>query len=276
MSKKRSDLVKVGKQEMSKEFFEQFADDGTLEHVSDDLKRSMPLLQLCQGSSGVVKQGTARPGEFYDSATEAVLKPPITITPIFIFSNRLRWGENMEDSMPLCRSRDGITGEGDPGGKCAECPERKIWSDDKMQGTCDEQITMIVWVWEQNAVTFLNMARTKIKPAKRIMKLIQSTKLKCFCSKFKLDTKLDRSAQGVEFHNIYLDSFENNDVVQVMGEEDKEQLGIFAKYHNDYRKQFESGELLSPVEDQNSENGEPEPQQKAEGLPVDANGDPVF
>ena len=243
MSPKKLDLLKVSDEALSKKFLEQYKDDGTLDTLDDSYKQSTPILQLCQGASGAVKQGNARPGEFWDANAEKAIPAPITVTPLLIFNNRLRWSEKMEDSMPLCRSRDSETGEGDPGGECRSCEFKKVWRNGGMVGDCDEQVTMIVYVWDTATVTILNFARSKIKVAKRIVKLLNvPPMLKIFCYAFKLNTQLERSNSGIEYHNIYLDKLDNNDKITVITNQDKK-LGEFAALYETYRDQYNKNQI---------------------------------
>lgn len=241
MSTNKSDIVKAEDKEVSKEFLDQFKDDGaSLDTLDDKYKQQLPLLMLCQGGSTAVKQGNAKPGEFWDLASEKALNVPITVTPLLIWNNRIRWSDDISIAVPLCRSQNGREGQGDPGGDCFACSERKVWQNGQMVGTCDEQVSAIFYIWDSGTVSMLNFARTKIKVARRIIKLLNvPPALKLFCYAFKLNTQLEQSGNNPEFYNVTLDNFSNNDKYVILTDKKyTSRLQEFAKLHTYYKQQL--------------------------------------
>jgi hypothetical protein len=79
---------------------------------------TIPRLRLAQGLTKEVQEGNAKPGQWI--LTGVAPREEIVATVIAVAKfQRLN---NDADGSVLCRSEDGITGIGDPGGICKECP----------------------------------------------------------------------------------------------------------------------------------------------------------
>jgi hypothetical protein len=93
---------------------------GEAQFTSEDV--FIPRLRLAQGLTSEVQDGTARPGQFLVSG----FAPEEDVTLVPVGFARLREYRDPEDgSVILCYSKDAITGEGDPGGECGDCPNNK-------------------------------------------------------------------------------------------------------------------------------------------------------
>ncbi|HUU57255.1 MAG TPA: hypothetical protein VMW93_07930 [bacterium] len=76
---------------------------------------------------------------------------------------RVLWPKVGEGDDPLCRSRDFVHGEGQPGGGCEACP-LKDWGDDE-KPKCAETIDFAC-LDEYGVPFFLQVSRTGLKPAR--------------------------------------------------------------------------------------------------------------
>jgi hypothetical protein len=108
-----------------------------VEHMrpSDILLARFQLAQ--ETTRAAKKQNTERyieglePGLFYNTLTKQVFGNEVLFIPLLKWPKRARMPEEFTGGGgPLCRSEDGKTGEGDPGGNCRTCMYAK-WVDDQ-------------------------------------------------------------------------------------------------------------------------------------------------
>lgn len=66
------------------------------------------------------------------------------------------------DAMPDCKSSDGITGVGDPGGTCADCPYSK-WSASGNPPSCALSYDRLIFDFHTHQAGVISFARSKIK-----------------------------------------------------------------------------------------------------------------
>ena len=114
-----------------------------------------PRLRLLQALSGEVTEGEFSAGQMLNSLTKEPLTAPwkkgvdedavsIVIIPFLYAKQRVLF----EDKTMLCRSDDGRTGQGDPGGICAKCPLSQ-W-DGRTPPKCTQQYTYLSLVCDEN------------------------------------------------------------------------------------------------------------------------------
>ncbi len=82
---------------------------------------TIPRLRLAQGLTKEVQDGNAKPGEWLLTGAAPRAEIRATVQAIAKF-RRLN---KDEDGTVLCRSEDGNTGVGEPGGVCEDCPMSK-------------------------------------------------------------------------------------------------------------------------------------------------------
>ena len=88
---------------------------------------TLPRLGLCQSNSPQRSEGDAKhveglkDGQFFNSITQTVYGKSVKIVPLMFFKSRIRFRAMDEGGGILCRSDDGKTGIGDPGGNCEKC-----------------------------------------------------------------------------------------------------------------------------------------------------------
>ncbi len=79
--------------------------------------------------------------------------------------SRAYWeGDFAGSEPPQCSSRDAVTGEGDPGGLCVDCPWAEWKSDSKGRGQACKQMTRLLLLQPQSTLPLLlTLAPTSIK-----------------------------------------------------------------------------------------------------------------
>lgn len=95
--------------------------------TADDV--TIPRLRLAQGLTKEVQDGNAKPGEFLLSGAP----PRSEIVATVLAIAKFRRYTTSDDGTVLCRSEDGKTGKGEPGGDCEECPLSK-WVNAETKG----------------------------------------------------------------------------------------------------------------------------------------------
>lgn len=92
-------------------------------YVPEEDELRFPRIKLAQGLSPEVLSGEARPGAFV--MPDGTTQDEIVVRVLGIRRIRTLWSD---DRRPLCASNDGVTGTGEPGGACDECPMSK-WTE---------------------------------------------------------------------------------------------------------------------------------------------------
>ncbi len=82
----------------------------------------LPRLVLIQEKRPEIKDGLAKAGDLLNSLSKENYGDAVEIIPIVqMVSSRIRWRPRNAGGGIMCVSRDGITGQGTPGGACASC-----------------------------------------------------------------------------------------------------------------------------------------------------------
>jgi len=102
-----------------------------------------------------------------------------TIEGIIVAWNKCRgyWpGDYSGAEPPQCSSRDGLTGEGDPGIECAECMFAKYESAAKGKGQACKDMRRVFIILEGNVLPcMINLPPTSIKPFRQYMMRLTSS-----------------------------------------------------------------------------------------------------
>jgi hypothetical protein len=137
---------------------------GKMEVTQEDIY--MPRLQLMQGLSKAVQEGTAVAGQWLVTGYEAAVE--YTIVPL-LFGRRRELTD--EDFTKLCISNDGLAGVGAPGGVCADCPMNQ-WSEDtkgkRKPPKCTFIYSYVVYVIELGTPAILEFKRSGITAGKTL------------------------------------------------------------------------------------------------------------
>jgi hypothetical protein len=97
----------------------------------DSTDFTIPRVRLLQSVSAEVQEGLAKPGTLKNSLTGEEYGDRLDFVPVLVFKSRIRF-----DVKELkCRSNDAVTGVGDPGGACAECPYAE-WGENREAPEC--------------------------------------------------------------------------------------------------------------------------------------------
>lgn len=88
---------------------------------------AIPRARLAQGLTSEVLEGIAQAGQWILPGGKIV--PEISGTIVGTRKTRILWDRTEQKATIACRSFDGVTGQGNPGGLCAECVLSQ-WQDD--------------------------------------------------------------------------------------------------------------------------------------------------
>jgi len=140
----------------------------TRQYVPDD-ELPMPRLRIQQKNSDSHPDGV-----FVNTQTE---EESVAVECILldVRRGRVRWDptlKNMEE--PLCRSRDAVTGTGDPGGSCASC-RNAAWGENDEKPGC-ALVYDFVGLDGSGAPFLFSVSRTGIKPARNFIAAAQRRK----------------------------------------------------------------------------------------------------
>jgi len=121
-----------------------------------------PMLKLLQGLSPEVQDGIGVSGQWVLAGFDP--KDDLTIVPVS-FARRRELRD--EDTFALvCKSYDGETGKGEPGGSCADCPMNK-WIDGKPP-KCQFMYSYVMYVSDYQAGGIVNFKRTGLAAGKAL------------------------------------------------------------------------------------------------------------
>lgn len=158
--------------------------DGPLVIGADQLDADsveIPSLLLMQPLSDQVSEGTHSPGQIVHSLTGQVYEKPLILPFAIMPTRRMRDGK-----VTVCRSRDRITGVGDPGGRCSECPHTQ-WINGE-PAKCSEGFVFACYLVEEDEPfpVAVSMYSTAMKTAKRLNSYIKYSLSPANLSKGKL------------------------------------------------------------------------------------------
>jgi hypothetical protein len=178
----------------------------------EDMDRSdikIPVLQLLQPLSEAVQEEKGKAGEFYNATTGESFAE-VDTTLLSLTKTRVRWGdEYRKGAKPLCRSFDGNTGVGDPGGNCANCP-LKDWGDDNTKPECSQGYNWLALNLDNNDVFRYTAISSGIKPTKLFLTdyMKNYSKYQLFIYKVKLSSIKEKNDKGT----FYIPQYEIYDV----------------------------------------------------------------
>ncbi len=120
---------------------------------------------------------------------------------------RAYWETAFEDSgggtPPDCSSPDGIYGQGEPGGACAQCPLAQYGSADKGKGQACKQSRWLFMLRETDLIPIVVAAPpTSIKPVQSYFLRLANNGLPYYGVITKLALSQARSSTGIEYSKI--------------------------------------------------------------------------
>lgn len=154
-----------------------------------------PIIKLLQALSPDVVEGSAKAGTWFMSGFSP--EPVLTIVPIS-FARRREY--RMEDEpMIACASFDGETGEGTPGGICADCPMNKWTGEGKSRKgpACVFMYSYMVYVQEYDTIALINFKRTGLGVGRTLNSIVARSGMKAVA--VKLQAKLQSSNKGTYY-----------------------------------------------------------------------------
>lgn len=176
-----------------------------------------PRLRLAQGLTAEVQEGNAKPGTWVLSGYEPMQQ--VRVIPI-------AWGRARElrdkDRNIVCSSANGILGEGDPGGSCADCPMSQ-WSEptgNSKRNTppaCQNIYSYVCYSAAHEGLVAVEFRSTSIQTAKYFNTLIKGRGLGNVC--IQLAAKSVQGQKGT--------FYTPTGVMQPMTEEEKEAARLF-------------------------------------------------
>jgi hypothetical protein len=87
---------------------------------------------------------------------------------------RVYW-KDVNDARPMCKSLNGHTGDGDPGGACASCPLSKFDNKTNTRPKCSANWNLLVFDHSSNGSYVLNLGPSGISPYETFKDLIERT-----------------------------------------------------------------------------------------------------
>jgi len=152
----------------------------------------IPRIKLAQQMTAEVVEGSAKFGQWiltgYDAADE------LTIIPLLFARNR-----TLRDDAGaiLCRSNDGLYGEGDPGGECSKCLMAQ-WKENASGANfpppCVFSYNYICYVVEYGTMGMLEFKRTSLNAGKMVNTIAAQRGIGNFA--LKLRSALSKSKKG--------------------------------------------------------------------------------
>lgn len=118
-----------------------FVEDANMGFEEGDARdRALPRVIILQPNSPAVARGEMKAGTYFNVITKKNYGPTLRVVPVLKQPQRLL-KEKLEDGSrrPVCRSADGKTGEGTPGGDCKKC-EKSRWHG-QVKPECSEMST---------------------------------------------------------------------------------------------------------------------------------------
>jgi hypothetical protein len=140
---------------------------------------SIPRMVILQSTSPEISDALGTPGDFFIKGINQNLgKGPLEIIPLLRSKSRIRWKPIDEGGGLLCRSIDGKTGQGDPGGNCDTCTKKEWIHKDpksgKLKPDCDlyENIICVLRGQEDWIPVAFSGSRTRLKAIKDLNTLL--------------------------------------------------------------------------------------------------------
>lgn len=137
----------------------------------------MPRLQLAQPLSETVTDGDAKPGQWTLTGHE----PENSAEFVILTMARKRELRDKDDQKVVhCRSDDGVTGHGDPGGDCANCPMAQWGAKGAGAPPCTFIYSYQAYSLTHHQLCLVDFKKTGISAAKRVNQFLMTSGLRGF------------------------------------------------------------------------------------------------
>jgi hypothetical protein len=149
--------------------------------VLDSNDLFIPRLRLAQGLTAEVQSGEAKPGQWLVLGHEPMAEANI----IPVAMTRRRELRDPDTRTTSCRSGDGLTGFGNPGGDCSACSEAdwikpRTKNGKNLPPNCAFFYSYMVYVLEAETLAILEFSRTSITSGKMLNTIIAQRGLGTF------------------------------------------------------------------------------------------------
>lgn len=139
---------------------------------------SIPLLRLANGLTKEVQDRVAESGQWLLTGNE----PADRVEIVILGFGKRRAYRDADSQEILCRSDDGITGHGDPGGNCDLCPFAQWGDKNPRTGKSKPPLCAFYYSYQgysltQNSLCQLDLKRTALAAAKQINALLLMKKV---------------------------------------------------------------------------------------------------
>lgn len=179
----------------------------------------VPRVALCQSNSFERKKGHAKfidgleEGQFFNTATKEIYGESLRVINVHYFKSRIRWNGKEIGAGILCRSDDGLKGEGDPGAVCKNCEFSKFnSSEEDSRPECMMFMNFPCLVVGKNgtvdpaSIVIVSFKSLAVKAGKHWNTLINIRNADRFAGVYKLSSVQDHRASG----DSYQPSVEND------------------------------------------------------------------
>lgn len=167
----------------------------------------LPRIKVVQQMSQETADKKAEPGDFYNTLTGERYGPELTFIPILPFKQRVllvrnekrpkieeALGTDLSDGDGLkCRSYDMVTGVGEPGILCAECP-LSMWNGN-IPPLCTETYNVAALSGDGDLI-ILSMSKSGAKTGKRLFSMLRLANGAPWKKVYKASTTLQRNELG--------------------------------------------------------------------------------
>lgn len=224
---------------------------------------TLPRLGLCQSNSPQRSEGDAKhieglkDGQFFNSVTQSIYGKSVKIVPLMFFKSRIRFREMDEGGGILCRSDDGKTGIGDPGGECEKCPCAQFTQGDNKNTVppeCDKFYNYAVLVVPENgtigpdSLAVMSLKSTGLKTARDFNALLRLKKTDAFAGIYEVTSAVQKNQAKQSWFTH---------VIKPAGWVSKEQWAVAKGVYESVAQAHTEGRLKVEAEDIAAEGREP-------------------
>jgi len=180
----------------------------------------IPRLKIAQALTEEVQEGEAKQGQIINSLTGEILadkEKEVLFTPLIFGKSRIFFER---PNGVKCIAKNGMEGQGDPGGTCADCPYSKWTKDEKDKNVqlCSELLNFVSIINE--VPIMVSFMKTGFKAGKKLYNLIASQAMKGnspWFNKYSISTKFKTGDDG----SYYIP------VIKAAGKNDEESIEYF-------------------------------------------------
>lgn len=165
-----------------------------------------PRVKICQQMSQEVADKKAAAGDFFNTLTGENYGTTLKFIPIQPFKQRIflvreekraiiaaATGVEVEGQGLACRSYDMVTGTGDPGGLCAECP-LSVWNE-RQPPFCTETYNVAA-LTELGELIFLGFQKSSAKVGKNLFSMLRLSMQAPWSRVYSVESRQTKNALG--------------------------------------------------------------------------------